>query len=63
MKTIIENLFGEFVDLALGIDPTTVEVSYRLIGSHSIGFWLFIGIVVAFCIGCCFSKKLRSKFF
>ena len=63
MKTIIENLFGEFVGLALGIDPTTVEVSYRLISGHSIGFWLFIGTVVAFCIGCCFSKKLRNKFF
>ena len=63
MKTIIENLFGEFVDLALGIDPTTVEVSYRLIGGHSIGFWLFIGTVGVFCIGCCFSKKLRNKFF
>lgn len=63
MKTIIENLFGEFIDLALGIDPTTIEVSYHLIGDHSIGFYLFIGAVVAFCVGCCFSKKLRNKFF
>ena len=45
MKTVIENLFGEFVDLALGIDPTTVEVSYRLIGGHSIFIYLFIFIL------------------
>lgn len=63
MKTILENLFGEFIDSALQIDPNTVEVPYVLIGGHSIGFWLFIGTIVAFCIGCCFSKKLRNKFF
>lgn len=41
---LIENLFGEFIDLALGLDPTTIEVPYHLIGGHSIGhsigFWL-----------------------
>ena len=60
---LIENLFGEFFDLALGLDPTTMEVPYRLIGGHSIGFWLFIGIICAGMIACIFSKKFRSKFF
>ena len=60
---LINNLFGEFIDLALGLDPTTMEVPYRLIGGHSIGFWLFIGIVCAGMIACIFSKKFRSKFF
>lgn len=63
MKVIFENLFGEFIDSALQIDPTTTKVPYVLIGGHSIGFWLFIGTVIAFCIGCCFSKKIRNKFF
>ena len=65
---LIENLFGEFIDLALGFDPTTIEVPYRLIGDHSIGehsigFWLFIGTICAGMIACIFSKKFRSKFF
>ena len=60
---LINNLFGEFIDLALGLDPTTMEVPYRLIGGHSIGFWLFIGIICAGMIACIFSKKFRSKFF
>ena len=60
---LIENLFGEFFDCALGFDPTTMEVPYRLIGGHSIGFWLFIGIICAGMIACIFSKKFRSKFF
>lgn len=72
---LIENLFGEFIDLALSLDPTNIEVPYRLIGGHSIGghsigghghsigFWLFIGIICAGMIACIFSKKFRSKFF
>ena len=60
---LIENLFGEFIDLALGFDPTTIEVPYHLIGGHSIGFWLFIGTICAGMIACIFSKKFRSKFF
>ena len=60
---LIENLFGEFIDLALSLDPTTIEVPYRLIGDHSIGFWLFIGTICAGMITCIFSKKFRSKFF
>ena len=60
---LINNLFGEFIDLALGLDPTTMEVPYRLIYGHSIGFWIFIGIICAGMVACIFSKKLRSKFF
>lgn len=60
---LIENLFGEFIDLALGLDPTIIEVPYHLIGGHSIGFWLFIGTICAGMIACIFSKKFRSKFF
>lgn len=60
---IIENLFGEFIDCALGIDPTTVDVPYKLFGGHSIGFWIFIAVVISGCVACCFSKKFREKFF
>ena len=61
---LIENLFGEFIDCAMGIDPLTEpEIQYTLIGGHSIGFWLFIGIICAGMIACIFSKKFRSKFF
>ena len=61
---LIENLFGEFIDCMMGIDPlTNPETRYTLIGGHSIGFWLFIGIICAGMIACIFSKKFRSKFF
>ena len=61
---LIENLFGEFIDCMMGIDPlTNPEIQYILIGGHSIGFWLFIGIICAGMIACIFSKKFRSKFF
>ena len=61
---LIENLFGEFVDCIMEIDPlTNPEIQYILIGDHSIRFWLFIGIVCAGMIACIFSKKFRSKFF
>ena len=71
---LIENLFGEFIDCMMGIDPlTNPETQYiligghliggHLIGGHSIGFWLFIGIICAGMIACIFSKKFRSKFF
>ena len=61
---LIENLFGEFIDCMMGIDPlTNPETQYTLIGGHSIGFWLFIGIICAGMIACIFSKKFRSKFF
>ena len=65
---LIENLFGEFVDCIIeslpGVEPITRnEISYIPIGSHSIGFWLFIGIICAGMIACIFSKKFRSKFF
>lgn len=60
---LIENLFGEFIDLDLVLDPTIIEVPYHLIVGHSIGFWLFIGTICAGMIACIFSKKFRSKFF
>lgn len=61
---LIENLFGEFIDCMMGIDPlTNPETQYTLIGGHSIGFWFFIGIICAGMIACIFSKKFRSKFF
>lgn len=65
---LIENLFGEFFDCILeslpGAKPIARnEISYTLIGEHSIGFWLFIGIICAGMIACIFSKKFRSKFF
>ena len=61
---LIENLFGEFIDCMMGIDPlTNPETQYILIGGHSIGFWLFIGTICAGMIACIFSKKFRSKFF
>ena len=61
---LIENLFGEFIDCMLGKDPlTNPEIQYTLIGGHSIGFWLFIGIICAGMIACIFSKKFRNKFF
>ena len=35
---LIENLFGEFIDCMMGIDPlTNPETQYILIGGHSIG--------------------------
>ena len=65
---LIENLFGEFIDCIIeslpGAEPIARdEISYILIGGHSIGFWLFIGIICAGMIACIFSKKFRSKFF
>lgn len=61
---LIENLFGEFIDCIMGIDPLTEPgIQYTLIGGHSIGFWLFIGTICAGMIACIFSKKLRGKFF
>lgn len=61
---LIDNLFGEFIDCMMGIDPlTNPETQYTLIGGHSIGFWLFISIICAGMIACIFSKKFRSKFF
>ena len=61
---VLENLFGEFIDCMMGIDPLTEPgIKYILIGGHSIGFWLFIGTVCAGCVACIFSKRFRSKFF
>lgn len=65
---LIENLFGEFIDCIIeslpGAEPIARdEISCILIGGHSIGFWLFIGIICAGMIACIFSKKFRSKFF
>lgn len=61
---LIENLFGEFIDCIMGIDPLAEPgIQYTLIGGHSIGFWLFIGTICAGMITCIFSKKFRSKFF
>lgn len=62
---ILENLFGEFIDCALGISPVeAVELgaSYKLYGGHTIGVWLFIGVVVTGLIACCVSKKFRKYF-
>lgn len=66
---LIENLFGEFIDCIMGIDPLAEPgiqytlIDGHLIGGHSIGFWLFIGTICAGMIACIFSKKFRSKFF
>lgn len=63
---IMENLFGEFVDCILGIDPVeAIELGaqYTLYGGHTIGFWMFVGLVVVGITVCCLSKRLRSKFF
>lgn len=63
---VLENLFGEFIDCALGMGPVeAVEAgaTYNLYGGHTLGFWIFIGLVVAGMIACCVSKRIRSKFF
>lgn len=61
---LVENLFGEFIDCIMGIDPLAEPgIQYTLIGGHSIDFWLFIGTICAGMIACIFSKKFRSKFF
>lgn len=57
---ILENLFGEFIDCALGIAPEeAVELGakYTLFGGHTIGFWLFI----AGCIAVCISLLIKEK--
>ena len=60
---IIENLFGEFIDSALGIDIVNEAVPYKLFAGHSIGFYLFIGLIVSFCVATIFSKRFRKIFF
>ena len=63
---IFENLFGEFIDGALGLPATEAKelgATYIVIGGHSIGGWILLGSVAAFIITCCVSKKFRSRFF
>lgn len=63
---VLENLFGEFIDGALGLsaeEAVEMGADYVLVGGHTIGFWLFIGTIVIGSIVICCSKKLRSKLF
>lgn len=63
---VLENLFGEFIDGALGLsaeEAVAEGATYSLIGGHTIGFWLFIGTIAIGTVAMCFSKKFRSKFF
>lgn len=67
---ILENLFGEFIDGLLNIQPEeAVELGakYTLYNGHTIGYWLLIGaigvVVIATTIGCIVSKKFRNRIF
>lgn len=63
---VINNLFGEFIDCALGIGPeeaVQLGADYKLYGGHTIGVWIFIGFSLLVCILCITSKKFRDTFF
>ena len=63
---ILDNLFGEFLDGALGMSALEAKeagATYILIGEHTIGFWILVAAVLTFTVAVCVSKKFRRKFF
>ena len=66
MAKLLENLCGEFLDACLGLSPEEAVAQgaeYTLYGGHTIGFWIFIGIVAVGTVMIIFNSKFRKKFF
>ena len=63
-KIIFENLFGEFIDGALGLSATeAVELgaTYKLFAEHTIGFYLFIVFAIVFMTKLCIDEYGSDK--